>query len=72
MSKPPDARAPLSVLVPVKNAAANQRDSASVSFAKEIVVIDSGSADDTQAITEAAGARVQQFVWNGKLPRKKN
>jgi glycosyltransferase involved in cell wall biosynthesis len=68
-----DARAPLSVLVPVKNEATNVRDClASVSFAEEIVVVDSRSTDDTQAIAEAAGARVVQFVWNGKLPRKKN
>lgn len=73
MSGQPDARAPLSVLVPVKNEATNLRDClASVSFAKEIVVIDSGSTDGTQAIVEAAGARVKQFAWNGKLPRKKN
>ena len=68
-----DARAPLSVLVPVRNEAANLRDClASVSFAREIVVVDSASTDGTQAIAEDAGARVVQFVWNGKLPRKKN
>jgi glycosyltransferase involved in cell wall biosynthesis len=73
MSERSDARAPFSVLVPVKNEAANLRDClASVSFAQEIVVIDSGSTDGTQAIAEAAGARVIQFAWNGKLPRKKN
>jgi glycosyltransferase involved in cell wall biosynthesis len=73
MSERPDARAPLSVLVPVKNEAANLCDClASVSFAQEIVVVDSGSTDGTQAIAEAAGARVVQFAWTGKLPRKKN
>jgi glycosyltransferase involved in cell wall biosynthesis len=73
MSKRFDARAPLSVLVAVKNEAANLRDClASVSFAHEIVVVDSGSTDDTQGIAVAAGARVIQFAWNGKLPRKKN
>ena len=47
------------MLVPVKNEAANLRDClASVSFAQEIVVVDSGSTDGTQAIAEAAGARV--------------
>ena len=52
-------RAPLSVLVPVKNEAANLRDClASVSFAKEIVVVDSASTDGSQPIAEAAGARV--------------
>jgi glycosyltransferase involved in cell wall biosynthesis len=73
MSERSDARAPLSVLVPVRNEASNLRDClASVSFAQEIVVVDSGSTDGTQAIAEAAGARVIQFAWNGKLPRKKN
>jgi glycosyltransferase involved in cell wall biosynthesis len=73
MSKRSDAQAPLSVLVPVKNEAENLGGClASVSFAREIVVVDSGSTDGTPAIAAAAGARVVQFVWNGKLPRKKN
>jgi glycosyltransferase involved in cell wall biosynthesis len=73
MSKLSDARAPLSVLIPVKNEAANVRDCISgVSFAEEIVVVDSASTDGTQAIAEGAGARVVQFVWNGNFPRKKN
>jgi glycosyltransferase involved in cell wall biosynthesis len=73
MSERSDARAPLSVLVPVKNEVASLRDClASVSFAQEIVVVDSGSTDGTEAIAEAAGAQVIQFAWNGKLPRKKN
>ena len=68
-----DSRAPLSVLVPVRNEAANLRDClASVSFAREIVVVDSESTDGTQAIAEAAGVKVVQFAWNGKFPRKKN
>jgi len=55
MSERSDARVPLSVLVPVKNEAANLRDClASVSFAEEIVVIDSASTDRTTAIAEAA------------------
>jgi glycosyltransferase involved in cell wall biosynthesis len=73
MSERSDPRAPLSVLLPVKNEAANLRDClASVAFAREIVVVDSNSTDGTQAIAEAAGARVAQFAWNGKFPRKKN
>jgi glycosyltransferase involved in cell wall biosynthesis len=73
MSEQSDVRAPLSVLVPVKNEAVNLRDClASVSFAQEIVVVDSASTDGTQAVAEAGGARVMQFVWNGKSPRKKN
>src|SRR5215208_3101943 len=73
MSKLSDARAPLSVLIPVKNESANVRDCISgVSFADEIVVVDSASTDGTQAIAEEAGAQVVQFVWSGNLPRKKN
>jgi len=73
MRKESDERAPLSVLIPVKDEAANVRDCISrVSFAQEIVVVDSASTDDTQTIAEEAGARVVQFVWNGNLPRKKN
>jgi len=73
MSNLSNAQAPLSVLIPVRNEAANVRDCISgVSFADEIVVVDSGSTDGTQAIAEGAGARVVQFIWNGDLPRKKN
>jgi glycosyltransferase involved in cell wall biosynthesis len=36
------------------------------------VVVDSASTDGTQAVAEAAGARLVQFVWNGHFPRKKN
>ena len=73
MSDGSDARVPLSVLIPVKNEVANVRGClASVSFAEQIVVIDSASKDGTQAIAEASGAQIVQFVWNGKLPRKKN
>jgi len=68
MSEQADARVALSVLVPVKNEAANLRDClAGVSFAEEIVVVDSASTDATQAIAEESGARVVQFGWNGKL-----
>jgi glycosyltransferase involved in cell wall biosynthesis len=73
MSEQSDTRMPLSVLVPVRNEAANLRGClASVSFADEVVVVDSASTDGTPAIAEAAGARIVQFVWNGQFPRKKN
>jgi glycosyltransferase involved in cell wall biosynthesis len=73
MSERDKTRVPLSVLVPVKNEAANLREClAGVAFADEIVVVDSASTDGTQEIATAAGARVVQFVWNGKVPRKKN
>jgi glycosyltransferase involved in cell wall biosynthesis len=66
-------RIPLSVLIPVKNEASNLPDCLeSVSFADEIVVVDSASNDDTAKIAEEAGARVVQFQRNGQFPRKKN
>jgi len=68
-----DTRAALSVLIPVKNELANlEACLATVSFADEIVVIDSRSTDGTQEIATAAGAQVVQFNWDGQFPRKKN
>jgi glycosyltransferase involved in cell wall biosynthesis len=65
--------APLSVLIPVRNEADNLRAClATVAFADEIVVVDSGSTDGTQEIARGAGAHVVQFDWNGTFPRKKN
>ncbi len=66
-------RAPISVLIPAKNEAANLAAClASVSFCDEIVVVDSGSTDDTAQIAQKAGARVVNFVWDGRFPKKKN
>ena len=66
-------RLPVSVVIPVRNEERNlpvclQRLAA---FA-EVIVVDSGSTDRTVAIAEAAGARVVQFVWNGRYPKKRN
>lgn len=66
-------KVPLSVLIPVKNEAENLRAClATVAFADEIVVVDSASSDQTPGIARAAGARVVDFDWDGKFPRKKN
>jgi glycosyltransferase involved in cell wall biosynthesis len=43
---------------------------ASVSFADEIVVVDSGSGDDTVAVARRAGARVVEHAWEGFGPQK--
>ena len=66
-------KALLSVLIPVKNEEANLREClGTVSFADEIVVVDSQSTDATQKIAAEFGASVVQFHWNGEFPRKKN
>jgi glycosyltransferase involved in cell wall biosynthesis len=65
--------APISVLIPAKNEAANLAACiASVAWCSEIVVVDSGSTDGTPDIARAAGARVVDFKWDGRFPRKKN
>jgi glycosyltransferase involved in cell wall biosynthesis len=67
------ARALISVLIPAKNEAANLPAClASCSFCDEVVIVDSGSTDDTAGIAAQAGAQVVQFLWNGNFPKKKN
>jgi glycosyltransferase involved in cell wall biosynthesis len=64
---------PISVLVPVKNEIANIRACLrGLEFADEIVVVDSASTDGTIAAAEEMGARVVQFKWDGRFPRKRN
>ncbi|MBO6293956.1 MAG: glycosyltransferase, partial [Selenomonas sp.] len=41
-------------------------------FADEIIVVDTGSQDDTRAIAEAGGARVCDFAWIGDFAAAKN
>jgi glycosyltransferase involved in cell wall biosynthesis len=66
-------KVPVSILIPIKNEAANLRRSlASVAWADEIFVVDSQSTDGSQAIAESCGAKVVQFHFNGTWPKKKN
>ena len=37
----------------------------------EVVVVDSGSTDDTATFARAAGARVENFLWDGGYPKKR-
>jgi glycosyltransferase involved in cell wall biosynthesis len=62
----------LSVAIITLNEAANlPRTLASVRFAREIVVLDSGSTDETVEIAENAGARLYEEPWKG-FARQKN
>lgn len=64
---------PISVVIPVLNEEANLPDClASVRFADEVFVVDSGSTDRTVEIAETAGAKVVQFRFQPGGPRKKN
>lgn len=61
----------LSVILITRNEAANIRDCLrSVDWADEIVVVDSGSTDDTVAIAKEMGARVHAHDWPGFGPQK--
>jgi glycosyltransferase involved in cell wall biosynthesis len=62
----------LSVVVITRDEEANIADClASVSFARELVVVDSGSRDRTIELARAAGAHVQQTAdWPGFGPQK--
>jgi len=62
---------PLSAVLITHNAGALiERCLASVAFADEILLVDSGSSDDTLAIAERHGARVVQHAWLGFGPQK--
>ncbi|HXC40408.1 MAG TPA: glycosyltransferase family 2 protein [Burkholderiales bacterium] len=61
----------LSAVVITRNAAAQLGEClASVAFCDEVVVVDSGSTDDTQNVARAAGARVIEQAWLGYGPQK--
>lgn len=64
---------PVTVAVPVKNEEANLTACLErLGRFAEIVVIDSGSTDRTREIAERFGARVVDFKWDGKFPKKRN
>jgi glycosyltransferase involved in cell wall biosynthesis len=67
------APVPVSILVPIKNEAANlPRCLESVKWAEEIFLVDSQSTDGSIEIAQTQGAQVVQFKFNGAWPKKKN
>ena len=67
------ARAKVSVIVPVKNEAANlRRCLPALAWADEVIVVDSQSTDETDRVAAEHGASVVQFHFNGTYPKKKN
>lgn len=64
---------PVSVLIPAKNEEANLPACLeSVARADEVFVVDSQSEDQSVEISERFGAKVVQFHFNGRWPKKKN
>jgi len=62
----------VSVLIPTLDERRNLADClASVSWSDDVVVVDSGSRDGTREIAAEAGARVVDFRWDGRWPKKK-
>lgn len=70
---PATSKIPVSVLIPAKNEEANLPACLqSVAQADEIFVVDSQSSDRSEEIAESFGAKVVQFNFNGRWPKKKN
>ena len=67
------AKLPVSVVIPVRNEAANLPAClARLSRFDEVIVVDSGSSDGTDEIATRAGFTLLQFVWDGHFPKKRN
>lgn len=63
----------LTVVIPVQNEEKNLPLCLdSVKDFKHVVIVDSGSTDNTCAIAQKYGREVVQFVWNGEFPKKRN
>ncbi len=64
---------PVSVIVPIKNEAANlARCLNSIKWADQVFVVDSHSEDGSAEIAAPLGAVVVQFDFGGTWPKKKN
>jgi len=71
LSAAASGRVPLSVVMITLDAAQALPDClASVPFAQEIVVVDSGSGDGSRELAAAHGARVIEMPWRGYGPQK--
>jgi len=67
------SKAPVSVIVPVKNEAGNlERCLPALTWADEVFIVDSQSTDRTAEVAAEHGATVVQFHFNGVYPKKKN
>lgn len=65
----------LTIAIPAKNEQINLPkclEAIGRDLAANVVVLDSGSTDRTKEIAASYGAKVIDFEWNGKFPKKRN
>lgn len=65
----------LTIAIPAKNEGKNLPkclEAIGTDLARKVVIIDSGSTDDTVSIGLQYGAEVINFAWDGKFPKKRN
>ena len=63
----------LSIVIPVKNDAVNLALCLeSVKEFDDVIVVDSGSTDNTSQVAEKFSRQVIYFKWDGKFPKKRN
>lgn len=65
----------LTIAIPVLNEEQNLPgclNAIGTGLARNIVVLDSGSTDNTRLIAEKFGAVIVDFKWDGKFPKKRN
>ncbi len=63
----------MTVVIPAKNEERNlARCLSALARFSEVIVVDSGSVDKTQELARAAGARLIEFRWDGRYPKKRN
>lgn len=64
---------PVTVVVPVKNEEINLPNCLmQLKVFNQVIVIDSGSTDQTPAIATKFNAEYHNFIWDGKFPKKRN
>lgn len=72
MAERPPAPIPVSVIVTTKDEAGNiERCLRALSGFAEVIVVDSESADETKALSSANGAKVVDYRWDGRYPKKR-
>jgi glycosyltransferase involved in cell wall biosynthesis len=65
----------LTIAIPVKNEERNLSEclaAIGTDFARKIVVIDSGSTDNTRQIAKEWDTELVDFAWDGRFPKKRN